>query len=38
MEVFEKSEKEIIIKEGKCVGCKACEIQCEKGAIKVDDE
>lgn len=31
------SEKEIKIKEGKCIGCKACEMQCDKQAIKIDD-
>lgn len=38
MEVFEKSEKEIIVKDGKCIGCKACELQCEKTALIIKDD
>jgi len=37
MEVFSKGDKEILIANDKCIGCKACEIQCDKQAIKVND-
>ena len=37
MEVFSKGEKEIIIDEAKCIGCHACELQCDKKAIVVKD-
>ena len=38
MEVFKKDGKKIIIEKPKeCIGCRACEVQCEKKAIKVLD-
>lgn len=43
MDVFEvqtdKSGKEkvVVAKPEECINCKACEVQCPKGAIKVED-
>ena len=39
MEVFVREEgKATIAKEKDCIGCKACEIQCPKGCIKITEE
>ncbi len=36
--VFEKGEKKAkVSKPDECIGCKACEVQCPEGAIKVED-
>ncbi len=38
VEVFAKDEKKAkVAKPGECIGCKACEVQCPNGAIKVED-
>ena len=42
MDVFKKDEddknkKVKVDKPNECIGCRACEVQCPKGAIKVDD-
>jgi NAD-dependent dihydropyrimidine dehydrogenase PreA subunit len=38
MQVFEKEEDKVIAKHpDKCIGCRACEVQCPKGAIKIVD-
>lgn len=41
MQVFEfdeSSKKAVVKKPKECIGCRACEVQCEAGAIKVSDE
>ena len=40
MQVFEfdeESKKAKSAKPAECIGCRACEVQCEDGAIKVED-
>ncbi|MBN1543905.1 4Fe-4S binding protein [Candidatus Woesearchaeota archaeon] len=40
MQVFEldKTKKKSTVKKpGDCIGCRACEVQCPQGAIKVED-
>jgi NAD-dependent dihydropyrimidine dehydrogenase PreA subunit len=40
MQVFAKDEKKKkakVEKPSDCIGCKACEVQCQPGAIKVVD-
>ncbi len=38
MGVFEKDEKEVRVQKAEeCIGCRACEAQCEQQAIKVTD-
>jgi 2-oxoglutarate ferredoxin oxidoreductase subunit delta len=40
MQVFEmdkKRKKAIVKKPNECIGCRACEVQCPAGAIKVQD-
>ncbi|MBW2966754.1 4Fe-4S binding protein [Candidatus Woesearchaeota archaeon] len=38
MEVFAKEKDAVVVKKAKeCIGCRACEVQCEKEAIKVED-
>jgi 2-oxoglutarate ferredoxin oxidoreductase subunit delta len=37
-EVFGKVKGKVeAVDEGECIGCRACEVQCPKGAIKVQD-
>lgn len=42
MNVFEKKEEgdknPEVKKENECIGCRACEVQCPEGAIKVEDD
>ncbi len=39
MEVFAEENGKIIIKKPEaCIGCKACEVQCPEGAIKVKED
>lgn len=40
MSVFEisNSKKSVAKKPAACIGCRACEVQCPKGAIKIEDE
>jgi len=36
--VFAKENDKVIVKKEKeCIGCRACEVQCEKEAIKVEE-
>jgi NAD-dependent dihydropyrimidine dehydrogenase PreA subunit len=40
MQVFafdEKKKKAAVSKPKECIGCRACEVQCNQGAIKVND-
>ena len=37
LEVFEKTGAGIKVVNDKCIGCHACEIQCETNAIKLHD-
>lgn len=42
MKVFEwegsgNKKKVVVKKPEECIGCRACEVQCPKGAIKVED-
>ncbi|MBI5881024.1 4Fe-4S dicluster domain-containing protein [archaeon] len=40
MQVFEfdnEKKKSTVKKPGDCIGCRACEVQCPQGAIKVQD-
>lgn len=38
MAVFEMSDNDLkVISEDKCIVCHACEIQCDKSAINIDD-
>lgn len=38
VEVFAKDDKKAkISKPDACIGCRACEVQCPEGAIKVED-
>ena len=38
MEVFAKESDKVVVKKPKeCIGCRACEVQCPKSAIKVED-
>jgi 2-oxoglutarate ferredoxin oxidoreductase subunit delta len=40
MQVFEmdkKKKKSVVKKPNDCIGCRACEVQCPQGAIKVQD-
>ena len=38
MEVFAKEKDNVIVKKPKeCIGCRACEVQCEKEAIRVEE-
>ncbi|MBU4283552.1 MAG: 4Fe-4S binding protein, partial [Nanoarchaeota archaeon] len=38
MQVFEKEGDKVVVKKPEeCIGCRACEVQCPKGAIKVVD-
>ena len=38
MQVFEKEGDKVVVKHpDKCIGCRACEVQCPKGAIKIVD-
>jgi len=40
MQVFEfdqKKKKSVVKKPNECIGCRACEVQCPQGAIKVED-
>jgi len=38
MGVFGKENNSIVVKNSKdCIGCKACEVQCAEGAIKVEN-
>ena len=38
MEVYAKEEEKVVVKKpSACIGCKACEVQCPKEAIKVED-
>lgn len=38
MDVFEKGDGKVIVKNpDACIGCKACEVNCPEGAIKVKD-
>lgn len=40
IEVFGKDEKGkvVVLKEKECIACKACEVQCPKAAIKVEED
>ena len=39
MKVFDKQEEKVIVAKPKeCIGCKACEVQCEQKAIKIEEE
>jgi NAD-dependent dihydropyrimidine dehydrogenase PreA subunit len=39
MDVFEKENNKVVVKHPeKCIGCRACEVQCPQGAIKIVDE
>lgn len=36
--VFEKKDKRVdVIRPAECIGCRACEVQCPKQAITVED-
>lgn len=40
MQVFEMDKatnKAVVKKESDCIACRACEVQCPKGAIKIED-
>lgn len=37
MEVLKKEDKITVVKPNECIACRACEVQCEKQAIKVVD-
>ena len=38
MQVFEEKDGKVIVANpDDCIGCKACEVQCPEGAIKVED-
>lgn len=39
MDVFKKGEgkKKVDLTSNECIGCRACEVQCPEGAIKVKD-
>jgi len=40
MQVFEMDsvkKKSVVKKPGDCIGCRACEVQCPQGAIKIVD-
>lgn len=37
VEVFEKGENCVKILNNKCIGCRACEVQCEQSAIEIKD-
>ncbi len=38
MDVFEmKDGKSVAVKPDECIGCRACEVQCPTGAIKIED-
>jgi len=39
MQVFKKQEEKVVVDKPKeCIGCKACEVQCDKQAIKIIEE
>ena len=39
MNVFEEENGKIVVKNPeKCIGCKACEVSCPNGAVKVELE
>ena len=38
MDVFTKENGKVVVKKpGACIGCRACEVQCPKGAIKIEE-
>ena len=38
VEVFSKEDEKVIVKKAEdCIGCKACEAQCEEECLKVED-
>lgn len=38
MQIFVKEkDKTVVKKPDECIGCKACEVQCPKKAIKIED-
>ena len=38
MDVFAKENGKVVVKKPEaCIGCRACEVQCPKGAIKIVD-
>ena len=38
VDVFGKNNKEVVVKKpNECIGCRACEAQCEQNAIVVED-